>query len=169
MNNYEKKVRIKICSDKFDNSDMFFSDSSKLEDESVSDKTRCEHFEFVTEGTLSSLDGRISLNYNDSELFEGESTGVALTFDEAAPGLVTMLRSGSVSTAMVFEAGQRHISVYKTPYMPFELCIRTRKVVNQLLSQGTLEIDYFIEVHGVRTERTKMKISVSEIKNVCNS
>lgn len=163
MNNYEKKVRIKICSDKFDNSEVFFSDSDNPQDDSVSDKTRCEHFDFVTEGTLSSTDGRISLEYNDSELFEGESTGVTLTFDESSPGLVTMLRSGSVSTALVFEAGQRHISVYKTPYMPFELCIRTRKVVNQLLSDGALEIDYFIEVHGVRTERTKMKIFVTEL------
>ena len=168
MNDFEKKVRIKICSDKFDNSDMFFSDSNKFEDESASNEARCEHMDFVTEGTLSSDGGRISLKYNDSELFDGETTGVTLTFDEATPGLVTMLRSGSVSTALVFEAGQRHISVYKTPYMPFELCIRTRKIANRLLFDGTLELDYFIEVHGVRTERTKMKIVVIESENVCN-
>jgi len=64
---------------------------------------------------------------------------------------------------LVFESGKRHICVYTTPFMTFEVCIHTAQVKNKLLTDGTLELDYSIEVHGVSAERTRMKLSVVEI------
>ena len=47
--------------------------------------------------------------------------------------------------------------------MTFEVCIHTAQVKNKLLTDGTLELDYSIEVHGVSAERTRMKLSVVEV------
>ena len=162
MANYEKTVRVRIVSDKYDNTDILAAQVANIPtDASEQPKAHEDHFEFVTaDGKLISLDGTITLLYNDNEVFDGENTKTSISFSEKEPSVLTLIRDGNVSTAMVFEEGKRHISVYNTPYMPFELCISTLKVRNRLLSYGYIELDYIIEIHGVQTERTIMKISV---------
>ncbi len=160
MLNFEKKVRITVDSEKYDNSEALAAPIGVDTDDI---KPQHETISFTTEGTLTSKTGKVTLSYDDSELFEGEQTGVSIIFYENTPGLVSMLRGGSVSTAMVFESGKRHICVYKTPFMTFEVCINTTRVFNKLLSDGILELDYSIEVHGVSAEITRMKMSVVEI------
>jgi len=160
MFDFEKKVRINVESEKYDNSEALVA---KLPIDEGESETQHEMIKFTTEGTLSSRNGKISLEYDDSELFDGEQTGVSIVFNEGAQELVSMMRGGSVSTAMVFESGKRHICVYTTPFMTFEVCIHTTQVKNKLLTDGTLELDYSIEVHGVSAERTRMKLSVVEV------
>lgn len=159
--NFHKKVKINVVSEKYDNSDALAA-GAKFDDEQDITPLH-ETIKFMTEGTLSCKNGKVALDYDDSELFEGEKTGVSIVFEETMPGLVSMMRGGSVSTAMVFESGKRHICVYTTPFMTFEVCINTTRVVNKLLSDGILELDYSIEVHGVSAERTRMTMSVVEI------
>ena len=73
-----------------------------------------------------------------------------------------MIRSGSVSTSLVFEQGKRHRCVYKTPYMPFEVCVHTLKVDNKLAAEKSLYIDYIIEIRGAKAERTKLQMTYFE-------
>ena len=80
-------------------------------------------------------------------------------FDLDTPELVSMLRGGAVNTAMIFEAGRRHICVYNTPFSSFEVCIHTLEVRNHILTSGELYLDYLIEIHGARTERCKMTVT----------
>ena len=85
-----------------------------------------------------------------------------MVFDKGNEGLVTMMRSGAVNTALVFEAGNRHICVYHTPYMPFELCVHTLKVENHLLDEGKLYLDYIIEFRGAKAEHNLFTLTVKD-------
>ena len=74
--------------------------------------------------------------------------------------MVIMIREGAVSTALVFEAGKRHHSVYNTPFMPFTVCVHTLTVDNRIDTDGILELDYIVEIRGAQAERTKFKMEL---------
>ena len=121
-----------------------------------------EHMEMFCDGRLRLTDDMFSLSYEESELTGMEGTSSQLSFMRSQPELVTMLRSGSVSTALVFEPNQRHFCTYKTPYMPFEVCVHTLKIDNRLLPKGTLDLDYVIEIRGAQAERCRMHLEIKE-------
>ena len=89
-----------------------------------------------------------------------EGSVTQISFLKAEPSVVTMCRNGLVDTTMVFEKGQRHLCIYNAWFTTFELCISALQVENRLLSTGEIELDYLTEIHGVRTERCKMKVMV---------
>ena len=122
-----------------------------------------EHMEMFCDGRLRLTDDMFSLSYEESELTGMEGTSSQLSFLLSQPELVTMLRSGSVSTALVFEPNQRHFCIYKTPYMPFEVCVHTLKIDNRLMSENrTLDLDYIIEIRGSQAERCRMHLEIKE-------
>ena len=121
-----------------------------------------ETVEMRTAATLTEKDGRIELAYDETELTGMEGSTTVLSFEESAPGVLTMLRYGAVSTALVFEEGKRHICAYETPYMPFEICIQTKTVRNRMtMDGGTVELDYLVEIHGAKAERTIFSLEAS--------
>jgi uncharacterized beta-barrel protein YwiB (DUF1934 family) len=74
-----------------------------------------------------------------------------------------MLRSGSVSTALVFEPNKRHFCTYKTPFMPFEVCVHTLRIDNKLLAEAaTLDLDYIVEIRGAQAERCRLHLEIKE-------
>lgn len=121
-----------------------------------------ETIEMRSSATLAEKDGRIELAYDETELTGMDGSTTVLSFEKDAPGVMTMLRYGAVSTALVFEEGKRHICAYETPYMPFEICIQTKTVRNRLtMDGGTVELDYLVEIHGAKAERTLFSLEVS--------
>lgn len=118
-------------------------------------------FTMSSEGTLSVDRGQVIVEYAETELTGMQGATTCLRFDRDNPGLVTMLREGTVETVLVFERGKQHICAYRTPYMPFELCVRTYRVINELLETGFLYLDYTIEVRGARVERNKFTLEIS--------
>ncbi len=118
-------------------------------------------FELSSEGVLYIQDGRVTVEYNETELTGMAGTKTKLSFAQNNPDLVTMMREGAVETIMVFEQGRQHICSYLTAYMPFELCIRTFRVINELLERGFLYLDYTVEVRGARLERNKFTMEIS--------
>ena len=118
-----------------------------------------EVLEVNTDGFISHEDGRIELSYDETELTGMEGSKTSISYKEDTPSLITMVRSGSVSTALVLESGKRHHCVYKTPYMPFEVCVHTVKVKNEIESAHSLFIDYIIEIRGAKAERTKLELT----------
>ena len=170
-----KKVMIHISSRHTEASDALFSymfgennaaeenadESFPVEDEE--DIQGDEPLEILTEGSLFvSKDGRVTLSYTETELSGMEGAKTSVVFDKGQEGLVTMMRSGPVNTALVFEAGNRHICVYNTPYMPFELCVHTLAVENHLLSEGKLYLDYIIEFRGAKAEHNLFTLTVRD-------
>ncbi len=174
----EKKIKIHITSMQselgetflsqlFEESEEDFSRSAEavkdqIEADGVSAEIEPAKMEFTTEGILTVEDGRATVHYGESELtgMEGATTRVSFALD--TPGLVTMLRGGGVTTSLVFEQDKRHVSIYETPFMPFEICILTLKVENHLIEEGTLKLDYVVEVKGAQAERTKFTMDISE-------
>ena len=90
------------------------------------------------------------------------NSGVELSFDASDPEVVTMLRRGDISAMMVFDKSNCHRSVYRTPYMNFDLEIRTSAVDNQLLLFGRLHLNYVIDILGISAERNDLTVIISE-------
>lgn len=178
----EKKIKIHITSMQselgetflsqlFEESEEDFSRSAQcvkeqIEADGVSAEVEPAKMEFTTEGTLTVENGRATVCYGETELtgMEGATTQVSFAID--SPGLVTMLRGGGVTTSLVFEQDKRHVSIYETPFMPFEICILTLKVENLLIEEGTLNLDYVVEVKGAQAERTRFTMEISEDKTL---
>lgn len=164
----EKEIKIRINSKQYELSkvlmDKLFQDfDSDDEDEFGAPQEGEEDLlELTAEGFLSEADGRIEITYSESELTGMEGATTQISFAKKEPELISMLRGGSVTTAMVFEPGKRHICVYETPIMPFELCIHTLRVKNDLMTRGMIYLDYIVEFKGAQAERTKFTLWIEE-------
>ncbi len=122
--------------------------------------------EMLVEGKLVTNEQRVELLYEESELSGMQGSVTTIGFARNAPGLISMNRTGSVVTSLVFEEGKRHFSVYDTMFSSFQVCVRTLRVENRLLSEGRLGIEYLIEIHGAQAERCEMSIVVRDAQNL---
>ena len=170
----EKAIRIKIKSTQYDidgfGSELFFSEDGVPHTEKKGGPTdhrsqkaapSSNTIELESEGVMRVKDGRLEISYEETELTGMAGSTTAVSFEEGAPGLVTMIREGSVNTVLVFEENRRNICAYETEYMPFEICIHTYAVDNKITRDGgMLSLDYVIEIHGSATERTKFTLEV---------
>lgn len=108
----------------------------------------------------------VAISYDETELTGMAGARSTVTYRTSDRGLVTMLRTGLVSTAMTFKAHHRAICTYDTPYMPFSIGIHALTVDNRLDTEGILKLDYIIEIRGARAERCEMTMKIREDKNL---
>ena len=114
--------------------------------------------ELMTEGTMALTDEGIVLSYEESELTGME--GTTTTFEVKDPR-VTLRRSGSVNSQMVFEEGRQHTSLYETPFGELSVDIQTSELKHNLTQRGgVMEIKYSIAVEHTVTGRNCFKIRV---------
>ena len=159
---------MKIRSLRYDVEESFFSamaDDTPSTDIDVSDELTGafdeeDAIELSTEGVMNIDERSVELVYEESEITGMEGSTTTVHFDLDNPGFVTIYRSGTVSTTLAFERGKRHHCAYNTPIMPFEICVRTIKVENNILASGNLKLDYVIEIRGAKAERTKFELSI---------
>ena len=104
----------------------------------------------------------VAVKYDETELTGMAGATSTVTYRTCDRGLVSMLRTGIVSTAMTFKAHHRAICTYETPYMPFSIGIHALTVDNRLDTEGILKLDYIIEIKGARAERCEMVMKVQE-------
>ena len=102
-----------------------------------------ESFELLMEGRLVTTTHRVELLYEASELTGMEGSVTSVGFDRAAPEVISMMRTGLVSTVLVFEENKRHICVYHTPFSEFEVCAAAKKVDNRLLTEDEVLLQYY--------------------------
>ena len=164
----EKEVKIYIESTTYEVEASLFDigddEPALISSEDIENGLEPDKIVIKTFGKLCVKDGRAEVSYEESEATGMDGAITAISYDTAHGGIVTMLRSGFVSTAFIFERGKRHHCVYNTPYMPFEVCINTFDVKNRLCAMGTLELDYIVEIRGAKAERTKFFMRVTETK-----
>ena len=158
-------IRIRIKSERYEVEASLFSSPETENGETLSilsegEGAKPDIVEIQTEATLTLSDGRAEIAYEESEATGMEGSRTVISFLEEEDGIVSMVREGMVSTNLVFEAGKRYLCVYRTPYMPFEVCVRTFKVDNRLLSERTLALDYIVEIRGAQAERTKFHVQI---------
>ena len=114
--------------------------------------------ELMTEGTLTLREGNLYLAYQESELTGME--GTTTTFAVEGPR-VTLMRTGSVNSQMVFEEGKQHTSLYETPFGELTVDIQTSSLKHNLTERGgIMEIRYSIAVEHTVTGRNCFKIRV---------
>lgn len=126
-----------------------------------------ELLELITEGRMQRLIDpetgaeTVTLSYPESELTGMQGSQSSIIFRTDDPGLIHMVRTGTVSTALTFRAHCRAICMYDTPYMPFQVGIHSLLVDNSLLETGRLTLEYIIEIRGAQAERCRMEMTVA--------
>ena len=156
-----KEVRIKIYSLRYEvEASLFSQEDDDLH--TVSDDMKIEpvKIEINSIGRLTDDGSRVVISYDETEATGMDGSSTAISFVKSQPEIVTMTREGVVSTVLVFEERVRHHCLYKTPFMPFEVCVHTMKVKNLLQGMGVLELDYVIEIRGAQAERTKFRMEL---------
>ena len=114
--------------------------------------------ELMTEGTMELSEEGLTLRYHESALTGME--GTVTTFTVEGPR-VTLTRSGSVNSQMIFEEGRQHTSLYETPYGELSVDIQTSRLRHNLTERGgVMEIRYSIAVEHNVTGRNCFKIRV---------
>lgn len=117
--------------------------------------------EVNTEGTVERVDGNLVFSYDETELTGMEGASTSVSFREDDPGIVTMMRTGTVRTVLAFEEGRRNICAYETDFFPIELTVHTYVLKNSLTaSGGELYIDYVLEMQGGAFERSRFRMDV---------
>ena len=156
-----KKVRIQIITDRYEvQGSLYDAPTAPALFEQPAPEAEVEHTETTVEGRYHDSGDRISIGYKETELSGMEGSSTSVSFQKSAPAIVSMLRDGSVKTALIFERGKRHLCVYQTQIMPFEVCVFTKRVDNRLDTEGTLEMDYTVEIRGAQAERTRFQMRV---------
>jgi|InofroStandDraft_1065614.scaffolds.fasta_scaffold10637_4 uncharacterized beta-barrel protein YwiB (DUF1934 family) len=127
------------------------------------DETPPDVIELVTQGQLHEEDGVLVLSYEESELTGLEGTRTTLRIEGER---VVMLREGELNTQMIFEEGQRHLSLYETPYGTMSIGVRTWSLFVEMDSSGgELEMDYAVEVEHSIAGRNTFRIEVREVSS----
>ena len=119
--------------------------------------------ESILFGKLTQNGDECTLTYNEEDRDEMFNTSTKLTFKTATPDNISLIRTGTIDTFMYFEGGKRHLCVYNTGIMPFEVCIFTKSVKNKLLEDGTLEIKYLVEIKGACAQETTLKLEIEKV------
>ena len=159
----QEEVRIKINSELYEVEESLFSDKTEIEEFFANPEESSVEPDIMEINSLGIFcdDGeRVSVRYEETEATGMDGSKTTVTFLKSEPQVITMTRDGMVSATLVFEEGQRHHCIYKTPFMPFEVCVHTKKVVNRILSGGYVELDYIVEIRGAKAERTKFKMQL---------
>ena len=151
-----KKVRVLIVTDREELLDSLF-EGVRRED---APKNEREHMEMTVEARYHDDGTRVSVAWDESDVSGMQGSRTSVSYQKDTPGVVTMMRTGAVKTALVFERGQRHHCLYQTPIMPFEVAVATHAVKNEIEEKGKLTLDYAIELRGGTCERTRMTMTI---------
>ena len=131
-------------------------------EESFSDMDEDGTIETTLYGEMDSVGDTYVLSYEEeSEGMGGVNTEVK--FDTRRPGEISISRTGAIEAYMYFEKLKRHICVYNTGIMPFEICIFAKDVDNRLLTDGVLELTYLMEIKGACAQKTVFKMEIEKI------
>ncbi|MBQ9802729.1 MAG: DUF1934 domain-containing protein [Clostridia bacterium] len=153
-----KKVRIAIKSLQHEIGGTLFdrAESAPL----IAPDCEEQETELMMESTYYDDGTRVTLSYREGELTGMEGTKTTLSFQKNEPALVTMTRDGTVRTALVFEEGRRHLCIYQTPFMPFEVAVMTRRVENRIAENGTLHLVYTVELKGANAQHSDFSLTL---------
>ena len=117
------------------------------------------------------FDGKvISLSYEESADLGFENSVTTLLFEAARPEMISMVRTGTDTASLIFDpATFRQTCAVNTTGMHIEFVIYTRRAVNTVTldAPGVIDLDYVIEIHGVKTERNLFRLEVTpgEVKS----
>jgi uncharacterized beta-barrel protein YwiB (DUF1934 family) len=151
-----KKVRVRIVTDREELLESLF-EGVRHEDAPREER---EHMEMTVEARYHDDGSRVSIAWDESDASGMEGSRTTIAFQKAEPHVISMLRTGSVKTALLFEKGRCHECVYQTPLAPFDVRVQTERVHNAVETMGTLDLEYIVQMKGAEAEQTKMRIVI---------
>lgn len=99
-----------------------------------------------TEGTMEYRNGGWDITYEESELTG--LAGVTTTF-RVEPEKVTLIRTGKLSSTMVFQEGYNHDSLYRMEYGTLMISVRATRVYFDIVPDGgTIDLVYNIVIEN---------------------
>ena len=105
-----------------------------------------EVIELVTEGTMDFREGGWDISYQESALTGME--GVTTTF-RVEPGKVTLIRTGSLSSTMVFQEGASYDSLYRMEFGALMISVTATRVFFDILPDGgSIDLVYNIVIEN---------------------
>ena len=105
-----------------------------------------------------------------------EEEGYTLTYEETSltglegttttflvrPDNITLIRVGTINNEMIFKVGQRHVSLYQTPYGGLMFEVNTKKAEADLSEKGGhISIRYMMEMEHETVSENSFGIQVS--------
>lgn len=103
-----------------------------------------EKIDLITQARFYKRGGKFYISYEESELtgLLGTRTTVKIDGDT-----VTMMRTGTYPSEMIFGKNQRHVGLYHTEFGAITISTHTNQLRNTIGEYGgELEIDYTVEV-----------------------
>ena len=99
-----------------------------------------------TEGAMTYHDGGWDITYEESELTG--LAGVTTTF-RVEPGKVTLTRTGSLVSTMVFQEGVSHDSLYQMEFGALMISVQATRVFFDIVEDGgTIDLVYNIIIEN---------------------
>ena len=105
-----------------------------------------EIIELVTQGTMEARDGGWDISYEESDLTGLQ--GVTTTF-RVEPGCITLTRTGSLNSQMIFREGMFHESLYQMPFGALMITVCANRVAYSLSEAGgVIDLTYAIDIEN---------------------
>lgn len=157
-----RKVRIHIKTERVESCTTLFpaAATETAAHTRKAEKSEPERLEMTVEGVLREDATHVYLSYKEGNLTEMGDTTTTVSYQKDTPRLVSITRNGTVKSTLVFEEKTRHITVYETPYMPFEIATYAKRVENDLLDGGKLHMRYTVEIKGADAEQTDITLTL---------
>ena len=116
----------------------------------------------TTEGVMTQTAEGWSISYEETDL-----TGLqgATTTFTVKPGHVTLTRTGTVQSSMVFQEGVRHESLYQLDVGALMVCVCARRIQTELsMEGGYLDVYYTIQIEQAMAGVVRYHIDVTPVK-----
>lgn len=116
--------------------------------------------ELLTEGVFYKADGVYFCEYKESEITGLDGTDTAI---EIGDNYVSLERSGTVNSQMLFMEGRKTSSLYNMQFGELLIDIYTEKLnVNITENGGEISVDYIIDINNATSGRNKFEITIRE-------
>ena len=122
-----------------------------------------EHIDLMTEATLYERNGKYYITYEESELTGLVGTRTMLKMDGTT---VSMIRTGTYPSELLFAENQRHVGLYHTEFGALTISTHTSRMENTIGENGgELAIEYTIEVDNSMVGRHQFRMTVTPTEN----
>lgn len=120
-----------------------------------------DSIEMMVGGRFEVIDSGYKINYDETDPDNGAKTATEVIADTNTR-VVTVRRTGEISTHMIFEQGKRHLVYYDTVYGSLLVGISTHKLSMGLTPEGgKLTIDYAIEIDSAVANEIRLELDIS--------
>ena len=119
-----------------------------------------DEMELVTQGMLyGDEEEGYTLTYEETSLTGLEGTTTTFL---VRPDNITLIRVGTINNEMIFKVGEKHMSLYQTPYGGLMFGVNTRKAEADLSEKGGfISIRYMMEMEHETVSENSFEIQVS--------